>query len=179
MLWTLLDQVLGPDGRRPRPGTGRLAPGSIGLVAVSIGPGSFTGLRVGLAAAKVFTQFGRIPLVGVPTLEASAEDACAAGTNEALATLDARRGEVYAARFRRSGKFLRQSGRTRICTMEEARQGLPAGIPMSVEPPRAAVVAALGAARFFAGKADDPRTLVPVYVRRPEAVERRLRARRR
>ena len=148
----------------------------MGLVAVSIGPGSFTGLRVGLAAAKVFAQFGGIPLVGVPTLEAAAEEACPGSPRaEVLATLDARRGEVYASRFRRAGKFLRPAGAVRILTMEEARRDAPAGIIIATEPPRAAMVAALGLARFLSGKHDDPRTLVPVYVRRPEAVERRMR----
>jgi tRNA A37 threonylcarbamoyladenosine modification protein TsaB len=92
-----------------------------------------------------------------------------------LATLNAHRGEVYASRFRRAGKFLRPAGPVRICTMEEARRDAPAGIIIATEPPRAAMVAALGLARFNAGKCADPRTLVPVYVRRPEAVERRLR----
>jgi len=178
MLWSLLEGVLSgqgnPKSRREKKGMAPLS--AVDLIAVSIGPGSFTGLRVGLATAKVFAHFGNIPLVGVPTMEAAAEDAAIrTGKREVLCALDARRGEVYASRFRRSGKFLSASGGIRICQIEEARRGLPEDVLMATEPPRAAVIAALGLARFLAGKCDDPRTLVPVYVRRPEAVERRLR----
>lgn len=179
MLWTLLSEVLSAPvaaARRGKPGSNSLH--LVDLIAVSIGPGSFTGLRVGLAAAKVFAQFGVIPLVGVPTLEAAAEDALIrTGKGEVLSALDARRGEVYASRYRRAGKFLRQTGGIRICTLEEARKGIPADVPLASETPSASVIAALGLARFLAGRSDDPRTLVPVYVRRPEAVERRMRAR--
>lgn len=80
----------------------------VACIAVSIGPGSFTGLRVALATAKGLALGGTATLVGVPTLEAYAasvlpgwgadEDALAAGTLVA-ACLDARKGEVYAATF--------------------------------------------------------------------------------
>ena len=178
MLWSLLEGVLAgqgnPKSRREKKVMAPLS--AVDLIAVSIGPGSFTGLRVGLATAKVFAHFGNIPLVGVPTMEAAAEDASIrTGKREVLCALDARRGEVYASRFRRSGKFLRSSGGIRICQMEEARRGLPEDVLVATEPPRAAVIAALGLARFVAGKRDDSRTLIPVYIRRPEAVERRLR----
>lgn len=78
----------------------------LGAVAVSLGPGSFTGLRVGLAQAKGLC-FGRgIPLVGVPTLDAVAEGTVAAVAGLApgaggilVAARDARRGEIYFAAY--------------------------------------------------------------------------------
>lgn len=81
----------------------------IDCIAVSSGPGSFTGLRVALATAKGLALAGDIALVGVPTLEALAatlvpgwgNDAAPAAAEGALiaACVDARKGEVYTALF--------------------------------------------------------------------------------
>src|SRR5205823_2510395 len=80
----------------------------IDRIAVGIGPGTFTGLRIGVATARSLSRARRIPLVGVSTLEslalnASGADPATARANDAhdaeavLAVLDARRGEVFAA----------------------------------------------------------------------------------
>jgi tRNA threonylcarbamoyladenosine biosynthesis protein TsaB len=79
----------------------------IELIAVSVGPGSFTGLRVGLATAQGLALGLGAPLAGVGTLEALAAAAIAdggpIGADDVLcACLDARRGEVYAALYRSS-----------------------------------------------------------------------------
>jgi tRNA threonylcarbamoyladenosine biosynthesis protein TsaB len=74
----------------------------IGAVAVSIGPGSFTGLRVGLAAAKGLCLSREIPLVAVPTLDALASMV----RHESVPThavIDARRGELYWASYESDG----------------------------------------------------------------------------
>lgn len=81
----------------------------VGCVAVSVGPGSFTGLRVALATAKGLTLVGDLPLVGVPTLAALASTVLpgwATGDEPDLPVgtvvapcLDARKGEVYGASF--------------------------------------------------------------------------------
>ena len=73
-------------------------------VAVALGPGSFTGLRVGLAYAKGLSTAANIPLVGVPSLDAIAVSACqtlslAPGTR-VCPLLDARRSEFYMALYR-------------------------------------------------------------------------------
>ena len=61
-------------------------------IAVGVGPGSFTGLRLGIATARGLAQARGLPLVGVSSLTA-----LAAGADAALAVIDARRGEVFAA----------------------------------------------------------------------------------
>jgi len=72
--------------------------------AVSIGPGSFTGLRIGLATVKAFALGGDRPAAAVPTLAALAWPLRPRGGGEVgiLACLDARRGERYAAGYRGS-----------------------------------------------------------------------------
>lgn len=69
----------------------------VGAYAVSLGPGSFTGLRIGLATVQGFSLVDGRPVIGVPTLAALAIAADAQGPVAAL--LDARRGEVYAAGY--------------------------------------------------------------------------------
>jgi tRNA threonylcarbamoyladenosine biosynthesis protein TsaB len=70
-------------------------------IAVGVGPGTFTGLRIGIASARALARSRRIPLVGVSTLRALAcgvgSDRAAAESHAIGAVLDARRGEVFAA----------------------------------------------------------------------------------
>src|SRR5512145_119585 len=83
------------------PAVGELTAGGVpSHVAVSAGPGSFTGLRVGMAAAKGFCLGWGVPLVPVPTLHALASRFPVAGT-AICPVLDARKQEVYAGVFRR------------------------------------------------------------------------------
>ncbi len=68
-------------------------------IAVSVGPGSFTGLRIGMSTAKGFACAAEKPLLGVSTLATLA--ACCSTSKMICASLDARKKEVYAAFFRR------------------------------------------------------------------------------
>jgi tRNA threonylcarbamoyladenosine biosynthesis protein TsaB len=68
----------------------------LGAIAISLGPGSFSGLRSGLAFAKGLAYANGVELLGVPTLEAWAE--CAGA--QALVWLDARHGQIYRGAYR-------------------------------------------------------------------------------
>ena len=96
MLLPTVDRVLRKAG---------VAPGDLDAVAVSVGPGSFTGLRVGLATAKGLALGAGARLAGMSTLEALAEG-YALTDGMICALLDAYRGEVYMAVFRRNGNVL-------------------------------------------------------------------------
>ena len=75
-----------------------LAPSDLGLVAVDVGPGLFTGLRVGVAAAKALAQSLGIGVIGATSLDILTAAAREAGhEGPVLACVDARRGEVFGA----------------------------------------------------------------------------------
>ncbi|MBN2126603.1 MAG: tRNA (adenosine(37)-N6)-threonylcarbamoyltransferase complex dimerization subunit type 1 TsaB [Deltaproteobacteria bacterium] len=80
----------------------RVETGEIGSLAVALGPGSFTGLRVGLATAKGLCQGLDIPAVGVSSLEAMASQA-PLSQYPVCPLISSRKGEVFAALFRWSG----------------------------------------------------------------------------
>ncbi len=68
-------------------------------IAVGVGPGTFTGLRIGVATARALARAREIPLTGISTLESLAHNA-PPDRATVVAVLDARRGEVFAAIFR-------------------------------------------------------------------------------
>jgi len=82
-----------------------LAAGELGGIGVSIGPGSFTGLRVGVATAMGLARATGLPLFAVPTLEAMAWGAPASGRAVAV-VMNARMGEVYGAVYRSHGEWV-------------------------------------------------------------------------
>lgn len=95
-LFTLLDRAL--REAKARHGVPVHGLGDAGLIAVANGPGSFTGIRVGLAAAKGWAKAFGVPVCGVPVLAALAE-AAQARTEWVAPILDARRGEFYLGLF--------------------------------------------------------------------------------
>lgn len=81
--------------------------GSLRRIAVTVGPGSFTGLRVGVSAVRGLALTLGVPAVGVTTLEVLAAPHLAAD-RAVLSVLDAKRGEVYAALYDASGAALKE-----------------------------------------------------------------------
>lgn len=106
---------------------------AVGSIAVGLGPGSFTGLRVGIATARGLGLGRGLPVSGVCTL-----DALGRALGKGLAVLDARRGEVFAALYAASGERL---WGPLVCAPEE----LAARVGELPEPPLAA---GSGAVRF-------------------------------
>jgi tRNA threonylcarbamoyl adenosine modification protein YeaZ len=93
------------------------------VFAVSAGPGSFTGLRVGLTAAKGWAEVYRKPVVGVSALEAVAFQA-SAGSAVLVPALDARRGQIYFGVYRTVAAGLALDGEEFVVTPEEFAEKL-------------------------------------------------------
>lgn len=159
-------------------------------VAVSLGPGVFTGLRVGIATAAAWAYARRVPIVGVSTLEVLATGTGAAGVTGLICpVLDARRGEVAFALFEHRPPAVRVLDDTigPVSTLLERMPPQAAvtftgdGVPcildairsrpqMSIAPeatwhPRAACAGAVALCRLAHGDRDDPFLLRPVYAR--------------
>jgi tRNA threonylcarbamoyladenosine biosynthesis protein TsaB len=160
----------------------------VDAVAVTDGPGSFTGLRVGVTCAKTLAWALGWQLVGVPTLELLANNVSGdAGFATVCPTLDARRERVYGAVFRlKDGRWADTTG-VLVETPEGLAARLPAGTLVfgtgvraypevlsgdglsvgddALAQGRAEVLARLGLARLREGGGCDPTELVPKYYR--------------
>ena len=198
----LLEQQLEPDKRSAQ----SLAPGlrtvlekvgwrptDVQLVAVTIGPGSFTGLRVGITTAKVFAYAVGAEVLGIDTLEAIA-DAAPSEVQTLSAAVDAQRGEVVAQTFqRRPDGWFDPTGKAQLVAIEAwlsqlpphsivsgpALRKWPESLPSQVtalDPkywhPTAANVARLAIRHYTAGRRDDLWKLAPRYSRRSAAEEK-------
>ena len=169
--------------------------GDVDLFAVAHGPGSFTGVRIGVSTVKGLAWAANKPCVGVSTLEAMAWHGLAAG-GVVCPVMDARRGQVYNALFEiRNGKPVRLCGDRPIALEELAPQlrelespaflvgdGAAitakyletAGIPFRMAPEnlvwQSAWGVAMAAAEREPGTAD---SLLPVYLRLSQAERER------
>lgn len=146
-------------------------------IAVTVGPGSFTGLRVGLAFAKGLALALDLPTVGIGTLEALAAEA----TGLVFPAIDARRGQLYLQAFDDGRALMAPAAVTAdaaAARLAERSQGRPFTLVgsgaalLAAAAPSAAVVAAEGAdarqvARLAAIRAPGP--LKPLYLRAPDA----------
>lgn len=132
-----------------------------------------------MAVGKALARFGRLPLICVPTLSAMAHEAALATRAPLyIPMVDAKRGEVYTAPFRPGRNGVVAAGKPSVREPNALRASLPAGALVVEEPARARTYSALGFLAFSTGKRDDPDRLIPAYVRRPEAVEKRMARRR-
>lgn len=94
------------------------------LIAVGTGPGSYTGIRVGLAAVKGLAAGLPKPVFGVNTLRIIAENARFTIADYIVAAIDARHGEVYAAVYEKTGDGLKELAEPRIVAVPEFAAGL-------------------------------------------------------
>lgn len=169
----------------------RVSPAELRGIAVALGPGSFTGLRIGLGVAKGLALTLAIPLIGIPTLEALVY-AQARKQGPVCAVLRAGRGRFSAAFYRRRQGQWRRQGDYRLAKLEELcaeietrtffcgeidaqaaellRERL--GAKAMVASPasslrRAGYLAELGWQRLERGEVDDSAALSPIYLRHP------------
>ena len=177
-----------------------LTPGDVDCVAVAIGPGSFTGVRIGVSAAKGFAWAGEKPCCPVSTLLGMASQ-LKMMTGIICPVMDARRNEVYNALFESDGKTLTRITEDRaisladlkkelenqekpiflvgdgskLCynTLKEALPGLRYP-PAHLEMQRAAGVAAAAYQMVGEGKCTTPQELVPNYLRLSQAERERM-----
>jgi tRNA threonylcarbamoyladenosine biosynthesis protein TsaB len=165
-------------------------PQDLAAVAVSAGPGSFTGLRSGVASAKGLAFARGIPLYGVSTLEALAANA-PAGSGTVCAVLGARRGEVYRALFEAGSPGPVRLTPDELVPADGFAAALPTGClvlgdppaagaarlrgdslrygPAHLNHPRPATVALYGWAALQSAQPSRLADLLPRYVRPPGA----------
>lgn len=180
-----LDELLGANARRPT---------DITALVVGIGPGSFTGLRIGLATAKTLAYRLGVPLVGIPTTHALALAATSATDGQAEpveveVSLPAGAADRYVAHLRVEGDSVQEPALPMLVATpaqfaEVTHGDLLVAIDLSVpdvpaqaqERGRRAVeglasaLMTLGIRALDAGRSDDAAALVPAYVALPRGI---------
>jgi tRNA threonylcarbamoyl adenosine modification protein YeaZ len=172
--------------------------GAVDLIAVGLGPGSFTGVRIGIATAQSMGVSAGLPVAGVCTLDAIGsalrEQGGEAGPSSLLAVLDARRDEVFAALYSNGGERIWEplvsgpadlaervamlpqpplaagSGALRF-RQELVRQGVE--IPDDADPVHRVAARRICAIAVAGGGSEGPPA--PIYLRPPDAVRWRER----
>ncbi|MEK7792932.1 MAG: tRNA (adenosine(37)-N6)-threonylcarbamoyltransferase complex dimerization subunit type 1 TsaB [Candidatus Hydrogenedentota bacterium] len=168
----------------------------VDLLAISIGPGSFTGLRVGASAWKGLALAANLPLIGVPTLAAMTR-VTAFSDEIVVPLLDARMSEVFGAVFSFVAGHRSRLTEDRVCPVSSILENVPPGaaffgdgaelyraaitqrvdrarfLPPEFNAPRAGAVAAEARELFAAGAIADPDAIAPVYLRDSQPEEAR------
>lgn len=155
---------------------------ALDAVIVAVGPGAFTGLRVGLAAGLGLALAARCPVVSVGSLDARARRVPG---RLVASLLDARKGRVYAALYDQGARVVDPqdvapavvvdwaAGRAVVLTGEGATL-IPSAPNLQRasdhDDPALVALLALGEEAFLRGEGQDPATVVPHYVRPPDAV---------
>ena len=159
---------------------------NLDAVAVSIGPGSFTGLRIGLATAKALAYAWGIKIIGVPTLQALSYNF---PNTKVLPMIDAQKNRAYCQLFE-NGEPVTEAqvkpidaaiveasetgGEIFLCgdVLHKIKIPLPANVkiaPPNLKMPQASCVALRGKILLDAGQSDNVMNLEPLYIRRAEA----------
>jgi len=161
-------------------------------VVFGAGPGAFTGLRIACGVAQGLALARNLPVLGVGTLEALAEDA---GADRVIACIDARMGEIYHASYRRTGASWEALNAPELVSPGELpvpddggwvgcgsgfrahgealarRCGARLARVLPDALPRASAMLRLALPRLAAGAGSDPAAAVPLYVREKVALK--------
>ncbi len=132
-------------------------------IACTVGPGGFTGIRVGLATARAIALAANKPFIGLTTLEVIAWSTQIQG--DVLAVINAYRGQCYVQRFRMNGPLVPQSDP--LLVDEKSVSALGHGAKVVQSPLHARDVAMLAAEKWSLGERSFP--TAPLYIREPDA----------
>ena len=173
----------------------RWGSGDLREIYVSAGPGSFTGLRIGITLAKTLAFATRAKVVAVPSVRVLVENSPLEARN-VIVVLDAKREQIFTASFVRDADRWKEVEPAQLSSLREILDKSPRpvhligeGIPYhrkfidagdgeviltdeSLWRPRAGVVARLGFEMARRGEFTDVMKLLPIYIRRPEAEEK-------
>lgn len=168
---------------------GGITPGQLGAIAVSIGPGSFTGLRIGLSTAKGLCFALDAPLVAIPTFDAIAHAAADVrpDVSNILVALDAKKGDFYSGRYEKHAGFFEATARTKLSTEADLRKEILESSPQLLVTDRADllqgllhagataadvhdfcrgdIVAGIGLSRALAKQYTDAESCEPMYLK--------------
>jgi tRNA threonylcarbamoyladenosine biosynthesis protein TsaB len=171
------------------------SPRDVEHLYVSAGPGSFTGLRIGITLAKTMALATGVKLIAVPSVRVLVENA-PADARHVIIVQDAKRDQIFSARFERHADRWLEREPAQLSSLSQMLAPSPRpvhllgeGIPFHQKfipaddrsviitaaelwRPRAATVAKLGSQMAARGEFTNPDRLIPIYIRKPEAEEK-------
>lgn len=173
-------------------------PRDVAAVLLSLGPGSFTGLRIAVTLAKTLAFATGAKVVGVPSTSVLVRNA-PPEARHAIIVLDAKRGQIFTARFERTDDDWTEREPPHLDTLPAMIERSPQPVYLlgeGIDPhrglvpdrsgvivtpadrwrARAEAVVEVAQPRLLRGQFDDPLTLAPIYIRLAEAEEKRLSA---
>jgi tRNA threonylcarbamoyladenosine biosynthesis protein TsaB len=167
---------------------------AIDAFALAQGPGSFTALRIGMSVVKGFSLKTKVPVIPIPSLDGLAHNLCY--SNHLVCPLmDARKGEVYTAFYKKKEEYLTKISDDRVLTPEQLMDDIDEDVvllgdgallykeliknrlkgkahfaPFNLSYPRASAIAHLAFEKIKTAQVfQNSALLTPLYVRRPEA----------